>query len=58
MPGFASAQSILEGLGKHKVAKSCLYIKGLSDVRLDVLENLIDYSVRFMEEKYGIDKLN
>ncbi len=58
MPGFAGAQSILKDLGKHKVAKSCLYIKSLSDVRLDVLENLIDYSVRFMEEKYGIDKLN
>lgn len=31
----------LKDLGKYKVGKSCLYIKKLSDVNLDVLESLI-----------------
>jgi hypothetical protein len=32
-------------LGKHTTGKSCLYIKTLDDVDLDVLESLIEKSV-------------
>jgi hypothetical protein len=36
----------LARLGPHKTGKSCLYIKRLSDVDLDVLGQLVDRSVR------------
>jgi hypothetical protein len=35
----------MERLGKFKTGKSCLYIKRLADVDLDVLEQLIQRSV-------------
>ena len=36
----------LARLGPHKTGKTCLYIKRLSDVDLDVLRHLVDRSVR------------
>jgi hypothetical protein len=37
-------QQLLEKLGKHKLGKSCLYIKRLKNVDLSVLEQLIENS--------------
>jgi len=37
---------ILEGLGKFKHGKGCLYIKKLEDIDLDVLETLITTSIK------------
>lgn len=45
-PGFERYQHLLARLGKHRVAKSCLYLKRLADVDLDVLGELIEQSVR------------
>lgn len=45
MPGFKGYGSLLRKLGKHQTGKSCLYIKKLDDVDLDVLQELIDASV-------------
>jgi len=36
---------ILEGLGKFKHGKGCLYIKKLEDIDMDVLETLISTSI-------------
>ena len=33
--------ALLEKLGKHKIGKSCLYIKGLDDVHVPTLKKLI-----------------
>ncbi|KIN63290.1 DUF1801 domain containing protein [Sulfitobacter noctilucicola] len=41
MPGYSDFDSILTRLGKHKKAKSCLYLNKLEDVDLDVLAELI-----------------
>jgi hypothetical protein len=41
MPGYADFGHILEGLGKHKLGKSCLYINKLSDVNLDKVAEII-----------------
>ena len=48
MPGFESHASLLQRLGKHKTGKSCLYLKRLADVDLDVLRQLIEASVAAM----------
>ena len=52
MPGFEKYGALMETLGKFKVGKSCLYLKRLSDVDLDVLETLINQSVEDMQAMY------
>lgn len=42
----------LARLGKHKVGKSCLYIKRLSDVDMGVLEEMIAASLAHIDAKY------
>ncbi len=49
--GFDKYDDLLESLGKHTVAKSCLYIKRLSDVNLPTLKKLIRNSVKDMNKK-------
>ena len=51
MSGFDRYENLLARLGKHSTGKSCLYIKRLSDVDLDVLRELIAESVALMSEE-------
>ena len=46
MSGFSGFAGLMTRLGKYKTAKSCLYIKRLSDVDEKLPENLITESVR------------
>ncbi len=41
MPGYADFGPILKDLGPHRLGKSCLYLRRLSDIDLTVLERLI-----------------
>ena len=41
----------LAKLGKHKLGKSCLYLKGLENVDLAALEDLLAHSVKNMRER-------
>lgn len=52
MPGFDSFQPVLKKLGKHKTAKSCLYIKNLADVDSDILHGLLERAYKKMQAKY------
>ncbi len=52
MPGFDDYQALLARLGKHRTARSCLYINKLADVDTDVLAELVAASVRDMQERY------
>ena len=45
MSGFSAYDALPANLGKHKTGKSCLYIKRLADVDLDVLRELVKQSV-------------
>jgi Domain of unknown function (DU1801) len=38
--------ALLEKLGKHKIGKSCLYIKKLDDIHLPTLEKLIKKAIQ------------
>ena len=49
MSGFRQYASLMKKLGKHTTGKSCLYIKRLDDIDLDVLEELVERSVRHVE---------
>jgi len=53
MPGFRRYGELLSRLGKHKTGKGCLYIKRLTDIDMDVLEELVSEGFKDMTEKYG-----
>lgn len=46
LAGFEKYAGLLSRLGKHTTAKSCLTIKRLADVDMDVLKNLIRSAYR------------
>jgi hypothetical protein len=50
--GYAGKEAQLARLGKHKLGKSCLYIKRLSDVDVAVLEEMVVETLAYMAEKY------
>ena len=54
MPGyqFPEMQDRLNQLGKHKLGKSCLYIKKLADIDMQVLRMIVEGGVRYMRENY------
>ncbi len=55
MSGFADQKKHLDSLGKHKVSGgSCLYIKRLSDINMDVLSKMIDQSFKHMKAKHTV----
>jgi hypothetical protein len=49
MSGFDEYEQLLSKLGKHSTGKSCLYIKKIEDVDMDVLKELVKKSVKHME---------
>lgn len=50
--GFPRHQEIMDRLGKYRTGKSCLYVKRLSDIDGDALEELVAEGLAFMREKY------
>ena len=52
MPGFSKYGELLEKLGRHRLGKSCLYIKRLADIDLEVLRELVTRSVEAIRAKH------
>ena len=53
MAGFQGALELMARLGRHKASSgSCLYIKRLADVDLEVLEELVRGSVEHLRATY------
>src|ERR1700752_860972 len=50
MAGFDQYDELMAKLGKHKTAKSCLYIKKLADLNISTLKKLIKESVKHMSK--------
>jgi hypothetical protein len=46
MDGFSGYEELLARLGKHSTGKSCLHVKRLSDVDVDVLREMVRRSYR------------
>ncbi len=46
-------RSLLSRLGRHRMGKSCLYFKRLSDLDPTVLEQLVTNSVAEVERRHG-----
>jgi hypothetical protein len=47
--GFEQYADLMQNLGKHTTGKSCLYVKRLSDIDMDVLRELVRKSVDHMK---------
>lgn len=45
-------EDLLQKLGKTKSGKGCIYVKKLSDINLDVLNELIEVSVSSLKKLY------
>lgn len=52
LPGFSDYSALLARLGKHTTGASCLYVKRLSDIDLDVLDTLVRTCVADMRRQY------
>lgn len=53
MPYSEEIEVLKTQLGKVKCAKSCIYVKKLSDVDLNILKEIIQRSVKGLQERYG-----
>ena len=49
-----SLRELLGGLGKHKTGKGCIYIKRLSEIDPEVLEQLVTEAYAHMKQTYGV----
>ena len=50
MAGFDEFTPILKRLGRFKTSKSCLYVKSLENIDLEILKNLIQESVQRLKK--------
>ncbi|WP_313807348.1 DUF1801 domain-containing protein [Flavobacterium sp.] len=51
--GLPEHEHLLEGLGKFKMGKACIYVNKLSDINIDVLKGLMSASMEFLKDKYS-----
>jgi len=51
--GSAEQARLLSKLGRHKAGETCLYIRRLSDIDLEILQQLIIGSVAEVKRLYG-----
>lgn len=54
MPGYADYTAILSRLGKHRLGKSCLYVRRLSDIDMDVLAELIRAGLADLSQRWTV----
>jgi Domain of unknown function (DU1801) len=51
MDGTARYSELLAKLGKHSTTGYCIYIKRLSDIKLPVLEQIVQQSYRYIKSQ-------
>lgn len=50
--GSKEHEHLLNGLGKFKMGKACIYIKKLSDINIEVLKVLMKETINLLKSKY------
>ncbi len=50
--GAKEHEYLLEGLGKYKMGKACIYVKKLSDINQEVLKKLVKETINFLQSRY------
>lgn len=49
----ADQEILLPQLGKHKMGKACIYIKKMSDIDIDILQQLMHTSIEFISKRFA-----
>ena len=50
--GAKEHEQLLDGLGKYKMGKACIYIKKLSDINQDALKKLMKVTIEYLQLRY------
>jgi hypothetical protein len=50
--GLQEHENLLNGLGKYKIGKACIYVKKLSDIDQNILKQLMNSTIKYLNEKY------
>jgi Domain of unknown function (DU1801) len=50
--GAKEHEQLLDGLGKYKMGKACIYIKKLSDINQDALRKLMRVTIEYLQLRY------
>ncbi len=45
-------KQLLDKLGKYTMGKSCIYFKKLSDLNLDILEQMCEAAIKYLQKQY------
>ncbi|MNG19807.1 hypothetical protein D3C84_1040090 [compost metagenome] len=45
-------EELLSKFGKHRTAKSCIYVKKLSDIDVEILKEMVSASVEYLLKLY------
>jgi hypothetical protein len=45
-------QELLKTFGKYKMAKSCIYVKQLTDIKIPILNKMITASIKYLQNKH------
>ena len=45
-------EQLLNGLGKYKMGKACIYIKKLADINQDALRKLMKVTIEYLQSRY------
>lgn len=46
------SKKLLTDLGKFKMGKACIYVKNLADINMDILKEICEESIRYINEHY------
>ena len=52
--GLEEHKNLLEGLGKFKMGKACIYVKKLTDIDLEKLTVLMEATIHYLASKYTV----
>ena len=50
--GAKEHEQLLNGLGKYKMGKACIYIKKLADINQDALRKLMKVTIEYLQSRY------
>ena len=50
--GAKEHEQLLDGLGKYKMGKACIYIKKLADINQDALRKLMRVTIEYLQLRY------
>ena len=49
---YCKREELLKQFGKHKTAKSCIYIKKMEDINPDIFKKMLNNALKYMKAKY------